>query len=202
LDATIQHIKVFWFFSSEKNVFLEKAKPGSFMSLHATVRSLHSQSAFRGDTAAMRNRLRGASVLAIAVAQAAWVPARGQTPPTHGIEEVIVTAQKRTEKLQKVPMSIEVLDSKKLAQLQVNEFQDFIKYLPSVTTQTAGPNETTIYMRGVSSGDNANHISTNSPPPPSAATSISTSTIPPGSRLCPAHRARCSAPVRKPARCG
>jgi outer membrane receptor protein involved in Fe transport len=106
----------------------------------------------------MRHRLSGASVLAMAVAQLAWLPARAQTtPPTHGIEEVIVTAQKRSQSQQKVPMSVEVLDSRKLAQLQVNEFQDYIKYLPSVTTQTAGPNQTSIYMRGVSSGDNANH---------------------------------------------
>ncbi len=101
----------------------------------------------------MRKKLLGASVLAIAVAQSA----AAQTAPSHGIEEVIVTSQKRSEKLQKVPMSVQVLDGRKLEQLQVTEFQDYIKYLPSVTSQTLGPNETTIYMRGISSGDNANH---------------------------------------------
>jgi outer membrane receptor protein involved in Fe transport len=95
----------------------------------------------------------------MAVAQCAAVSARGQTAPapSHGIEEVVVTSQKRSEKLQKVPMSVQVLDSKKLEQLQITEFQDYIKYLPSVTAQTLGPNQTTIYMRGISSGDNANH---------------------------------------------
>jgi len=90
---------------------------------------------------------------------AAAVTARAQTAPapSHGIEEVVVTSQKRSEKLQKVPMSVQVLDSKKLEQLQITEFQDYIKYLPSVTSQTLGPNQTTIYMRGISSGDNANH---------------------------------------------
>jgi outer membrane receptor protein involved in Fe transport len=99
----------------------------------------------------LRNRLYGASLLAMAVA----FSARAQ--PSHGIEEVVVTAQKRSEKLQKVPMSVQVLDGKKLEQLQITEFQDYIKYLPSVTAQTLGPNQTTIYMRGISSGDNANH---------------------------------------------
>jgi len=117
--------------------------------------------------------LLGASVLAIAVAQyASGARAQSIIPPsvpatpglaaapttaTRGFEEVIVTAQKRSEKLQKVPMSIQVLDSKALSRLNVNEFQDFVKFLPSVSYQTAGPNQTSIYMRGVSSGDNANH---------------------------------------------
>ena len=99
----------------------------------------------------MRCRLYGASLLAMAVAFSA------RAEPSHGIEEVVVTAQKRSEKLQKVPMSVQVLDGKKLEQLQITEFQDYIKYLPSVTAQTLGPNQTTIYMRGISSGDNANH---------------------------------------------
>ena len=83
--------------------------------------------------------------------------AAAPTTATKGFEEVIVTAQKRSEKLQKVPMSIQVLDTKALARLNVTEFQDYIKYLPSVGYQYLGPNQTTIYMRGVSSGDNANH---------------------------------------------
>ncbi len=78
----------------------------------------------------MRRFLWGASLLAIGVAQAQTGPA-----PSHGIEEVIVTSQKRSEKLQKVPMSVQVLDSHKLEQLQITEFQDYIKYLPSVTAQ-------------------------------------------------------------------
>ena len=68
-----------------------------------------------------------------------------------------MTAQKRSEKLQRVPQAVQVLDSKKLAQLQVNEFQDFLKFLPSVTAQTLGPNMTSIYIRGISDGDNQNH---------------------------------------------
>jgi outer membrane receptor protein involved in Fe transport len=80
-----------------------------------------------------------------------------QAPDNGGVQEVIVTASKREETLQKVPMSIQALDTRKLEQLNVTEFQDYVKYLPSVSYQTIGPNQTSIYMRGVSSGDNANH---------------------------------------------
>src|SRR5262249_29252966 len=49
------------------------------------------------------------------------------------------------------------MDTKKLDQLNVTEFQDYVKFLPSVSFQTEGPNQTSIYFRGVASGENANH---------------------------------------------
>lgn len=103
----------------------------------------------------MRRQLFGASILAILVSGAGW----GQTPPPagKGIEEVVVTAEKREQKLQKVPQSIQVLDSKRLTQLNLTQFQDYIKYLPSLNQQTLGPNMTSVYLRGVADGDNMNH---------------------------------------------
>ena len=112
----------------------------------------------------MRSRLIGASMLAIFVAQAS--AARAQTISTgatasprgkDGIEDIVVTATKRSERLERVPVAIQVLDSKTLAQQNVNNFQDYLKLIPSLSTQTLGPNQTSIYLRGVSPGDNANH---------------------------------------------
>ena len=54
-------------------------------------------------------------------------------------------------------MSIEVLDSRKLEQLNVVGFQDYVKYLPSVTFQSLAPNQTDIFMRGISAGGTQNH---------------------------------------------
>jgi outer membrane receptor protein involved in Fe transport len=102
-------------------------------------------------------------MLAIFVAQggaarAQAVAANGAPPRVNtGIEEVVVTASKRSEKLQRLPQAIQVLDSKKLAQLQITEFQDYIKYIPSLGFQNFAPNQTTIYLRGVVDGGNANH---------------------------------------------
>ena len=70
---------------------------------------------------------------------------------------VTVTAQKRTEDVQKVPISIQVLDAEKLQQLHVNNFNDYVKFLPSVDFQSFGPGFTQIYMRGVASGGDGNH---------------------------------------------
>jgi outer membrane cobalamin receptor len=68
------------------------------------------------------------------------------------VQEVIVTAEKRTENIQHVAVSIEALDNRTLTQHQVNDFEDFVKLTPAVNFQTYGPGQTSIYMRGISSG--------------------------------------------------
>jgi outer membrane receptor protein involved in Fe transport len=80
-----------------------------------------------------------------------------EAQPVAGLEEIIVTAQKRAENLQTVPISIQVLGADSLKELHVSDFNDYVKYLPSVTFQTSGPSQAKIYMRGVASGENANH---------------------------------------------
>lgn len=70
---------------------------------------------------------------------------------------IIVTAQKREQNLQDVPIAIQALGTETLDQLQVNELQDVVKFLPSVTIQSAAPGFAQVYFRGVASGENANH---------------------------------------------
>src|ERR1700742_3154425 len=67
---------------------------------------------------------------------------------TGTLEEITVTAQKRTEDLQKVPISLQVLGGEKLAELQVSNFDDYAKYLPSVSYISLGPGQSTLYFRG------------------------------------------------------
>ena len=80
-----------------------------------------------------------------------------ETPRNGGDDEIVVTAQKREENLQDVPISIQALGTKKLDQLNVANFQDFSKLLPSVSFQSSQPGVTTVYMRGVASGGDGNH---------------------------------------------
>src|ERR1700739_3729280 len=68
------------------------------------------------------------------------------------IQEVVVTAQRRTENMQEVPISIQALTGETLAQLNVQTFDDFVKYLPTVTAASNGPGQGNIYMRGLSTG--------------------------------------------------
>ena len=73
--------------------------------------------------------------------------------------EIIVTAQKRSESLQNVPISIQALSTKKLDQLNITSFNGYAQQLPSVTFQALGgtPGTNVVYMRGVASGGDGNH---------------------------------------------
>jgi iron complex outermembrane recepter protein len=82
---------------------------------------------------------------------------------TATLEEVIVTAQKRTENLQDVPISIQTLGNEKLEELNITNIDDYVKYLSGVTTVKGlgqggnGIGTTHMYMRGVVSGQDGNH---------------------------------------------
>jgi len=82
---------------------------------------------------------------------------QGQVPDQ---SEIIITATKREENLQNVPISVQVLGNRRLDQLNISNFEQFTKQLPSVTFLTAQPGQTTVYMRGISaagSGAEGNH---------------------------------------------
>jgi len=101
---------------------------------------------------------------ALATPAFAQVPAAtGQAPApppaaqTSDQDAIVITATKREENLQNVPISVQVLGTKKLDQLNISNFEDYTKQLPSVTFQTAQPGFTTVYMRGVATGGDGNH---------------------------------------------
>ncbi len=73
------------------------------------------------------------------------------------VGEVIVTAQKRSEDLQDVPVSIQAIGGEKLEALVISDFNDYVKFLPSVSFQSASPGFSSVYMRGVASGGDGNH---------------------------------------------
>src|ERR1700726_4306912 len=79
--------------------------------------------------------------------------AAADTAETTTLEEVVVTAQKRSEDLQKVPISLQVLGSEKLEQLQVHDFDDYARLLPSLSFRSYGPGQTQLFFRGISSSN-------------------------------------------------
>jgi outer membrane receptor protein involved in Fe transport len=88
----------------------------------------------------------------------AGAPAFAQSPaPANDGDDIIVTAQKREESLQNVPISIQALGTKKLDQLNVSNFNEYAALLPSVTFQAGTPGATQVYMRGIASGGDGNH---------------------------------------------
>ena len=92
-----------------------------------------------------------------AVPAPAAEPATQESKQTATLDTVTVTAQKRTENLQKVPISMQVLGAEKLDELSVTDFNDYAKFLPSVAFDTGEGGTSVPYMRGVASGENSNH---------------------------------------------
>lgn len=95
--------------------------------------------------------------LATSVLAAAPVAVAQQAAGQGGLEEIIVTAQKREESLQTVPLSIQAIGTERLDELKINDFNDYVKYLPSVSFTSIGPGFGLAYFRGVASGENNNH---------------------------------------------
>jgi iron complex outermembrane recepter protein len=74
-------------------------------------------------------------------------------------DQIVVTAQKREENLQSVPISIQAIGSEKLQDLGITDFAGYAQQLPSVSFQALGgtPGTNVVYMRGVASGGDGNH---------------------------------------------
>ncbi|MBP6626340.1 MAG: TonB-dependent receptor [Arenimonas sp.] len=108
-------------------------------------------------------RLPLASAIWLAMGTAAWAqspaPAADTPEDTAVLAEVTVTAQKRSENLQRVPVSIQVLGTEQLDQLHVTGFENIASRFPSVSFQRLGevPSNFQVYMRGVASGGDGNH---------------------------------------------
>lgn len=98
----------------------------------------------------------GSLAAAISIATPEAQAQESQSEPAV-LEEIIVTSQKREENLQDVPLSITALGNEELEQLGVADFDDFAKFLPSLSYTSSGPGFSRVFFRGVSSGDNGNH---------------------------------------------
>jgi len=83
----------------------------------------------------------------------------GQVPDQ---TEIVITATKREERLQNVPQSVQVLGTRKLDQLNISNFEQYTKQLPSVAYNVSQSGGAVVYMRGVASGGDGNH--SGSPP--------------------------------------
>jgi len=69
------------------------------------------------------------------------------------LEEVIVTAQKRSESLQDVPISIAAMSGEKIDDVGITSLQELTQYIPNVTVN-AGSGTPNLFIRGIGSGTN------------------------------------------------
>ena len=93
---------------------------------------------------------------ATAIASAVLVSANTIAQDDMMIEEVIVSAQKKSENLQNVPISVTTLSSDELDSLNIKDFSDYVLQLPSVSAVQRRPGQGQIFMRGISDGGQTN----------------------------------------------
>jgi len=72
------------------------------------------------------------------------------TPVAAQVDEIIVTATKRAESTQDIPVAVTALSGEVLEQNNVDVFTDYLLQLPNVNAASAGPGQGTIFIRGIS----------------------------------------------------
>ena len=72
-----------------------------------------------------------------------------QAPTGEELIEVIVTASRREEKLQDVPITVQVISGEQLKELRINTFDDLLRYTANVTYSGNGPATGNIFIRGL-----------------------------------------------------
>ena len=91
------------------------------------------------------------------------------TGDSDAIQEITVTAQRRTESIENVPITIQAITGDQLQQLNVSNFDDLLKYTPNVTYSGNGPGTGNIFIRGLSSGGSGNQSQSTTAPFPNVA---------------------------------
>ncbi|HEX7011307.1 MAG TPA: TonB-dependent receptor [Steroidobacteraceae bacterium] len=74
------------------------------------------------------------------------------------IDEIIVTAQKRTEALIEVPQSVTVVGGDVLERQQAANFQDYLKLVPGLQLSQSTPGVGRLVMRGINTGGVASTV--------------------------------------------
>jgi len=86
-----------------------------------------------------------------ALAQAAQQPASQQVADAGALDEIVVTAQKRTEKISTVPITITAYTGRTLRDIGVTQFDQLSAYVPGLNVQEQSPNNPGFVIRGITS---------------------------------------------------
>ena len=90
-----------------------------------------------------------ANAITLALATSAGLFAGPVIAAENVLEEVTVTATKRSENLQDIPLVVTALSEAKLDELNIANFDDYIRYLPGVNAAGRGPGQSSIFIRGM-----------------------------------------------------
>jgi len=73
-----------------------------------------------------------------------------ETAPDRTIEDIVVTASRREEAVNKIPLAVQAIGGEAIQKLGIVNFESMVQYLPNVRTASHGPGTSSIYIRGLS----------------------------------------------------
>ena len=114
----------------------------------------------------MNTRLKTALVAGVSLgvigswAGAAWsAEASAASAGAAAVSEIIVTAQRRDQSIQTVPMTLQAFTDQSLTQRNITTVDDLFRFTPNIAFAKNGPGQGNIYMRGLSAGFAGNQSS-------------------------------------------
>ncbi len=87
-----------------------------------------------------------------AFAQTASTAAPAAAPSDNTVGEIVVTATKRSERLQDVPIAVTAIGNTELVDAHITGNQDLARVVPSLAIHALVPGESQIIMRGINTG--------------------------------------------------
>ncbi len=88
------------------------------------------------------------TVLSAAIAAA--IASGGAAHAQNAIEQITVTATKRAQPMQDIPVSIQALTGDSIDRLGITTFDQYVEFLPNVVQSGRGPGQNELYIRGAS----------------------------------------------------
>jgi iron complex outermembrane recepter protein len=106
-----------------------------------------------------------AMALGLALTESAYAQAQAQAQPATGtgpgdqLQEVVITAEKRTSDVQNTGASITAVTSQDIADRGIVDFNSLAQSVPGISMRTSGPGQTEFEMRGLNSaGGNTSQV--------------------------------------------
>src|SRR5882757_2201903 len=97
------------------------------------------------------HRISIAIALFLIAAGSAWGQDANTTASSAELQEIVVTAEKRSENLQKTPIAIAVIPGTMLVDAAVSSVEDMAKLVPELAVYRASGGMNNIYLRGIGS---------------------------------------------------
>lgn len=97
-------------------------------------------------------KLGGASLLAVSICGWAGQAHAQETPAEGGLEDIVVTAQKRVQNVQDVPVAVSVTSAADIERLQVSSVESLQYSTPSLVVSGGDPSRKRFGIRGISDG--------------------------------------------------